>query len=144
MSLPQNSVATDIAEKTLKLHDFIFTKVYQCPLQIKIKTHQIAVKLDHLFQRKYIPFLFFSVLLTSIILPFSCILLLIAKLYLQKSFQVGVVQTVALMFVGSCTLCQLGDFLSYFKFTGIEVVINQVFVIERKCKLTFTNKLLAN
>lgn len=141
MSLHQNIVATKLTEKAFKLHDYIFNMFYQCPLQVKVENGQAAVKLDHVFQLKYIPFLIFSVFLTATILPGSCIFILICKLFFRNSFEISAVKLVSVILVGSCALCQLGNIILYFKFNEIEEAMNQIFDIERKCEFKIKKKM---
>lgn len=137
MSFYKNTVATSLTGKAFKLHKLIFNTLYPCPVQVKIKNRRAAVKFANVLQWKYIPFLFFFVFVSSVLLPGSYLFLLTLKIFYRNSLEIGIVQMVTLIFAGSCSLCQLGVTILCFKSSDIEEFINQIFIIERKCKLNF-------
>ncbi len=130
----QNTVATPLAAVAIKQHNYIFNRLYPCPLQVKIENGKAAIKVDYIFQSKYLPFILLFVLVTSILTPLSCLFLLTLKLFLSNTTQLGVVQLVIIIFVGSCTFCQLGVVVLYYKSSEIEGVVNQIFLLEQKRK----------
>lgn len=137
----QNTVATPLAIKALKLHYFVYNSFYQCPLKVKIENCRVFVNLDNVLQLKYIPFLFNFVFVTSIIFPASCWFLLALKVFFRNSIEIGIVQLVIIIFAGSCTLSQLRVIMLYAKSSEIVNVINQIFVMEQRCKFKFLQNL---
>ncbi len=134
MSTSQNTVATPLAASAFKLHNNTFNALYPSPLNITIEYGRASIKLESIFQLKYIPFLLIFVIVTALIMPGSCLYLIFLKLFQPRASTVGVVQLVVFIFLGTCTMYQIGTLILYQNSSEIEAVVNQIFSVERKCK----------
>lgn len=130
----KNAIATPLTEFAYKLHTYIFNGVYPCPLHLSFKNGRASMKLESVFQLKYIPFLLNFVLFTSIIIPGSCIFLLAFKLFKPNESSAGSLSLVCCIMLGSFSIYQVIICLLYYFSSGIDAVMNQMFLMERKCK----------
>lgn len=134
MSNQKNAVASPLMEVAFKLHDYIFNTLYPYPLSVKITNGKAAIKIDKTLQSKYIPCILLSVFIIAILVPGSCIFLLLVKLFQPNATNFGVVEVVRFIVIGSCTIYQIKAVILYYNSTEIETATNQIFFIEQNCK----------
>ncbi len=130
----RNTVATPLVATSLKLHNFIFGQGYAYPLDITIQHSKVSVKVDNVFQLKYIPFFTALILFTFLIGFNSCLFVLSLKLFRPKT-PISVVAIIFSVLFGSCSFVEWASYIVYSRAKEIEVLLNQLFDIERNCKL---------
>ncbi len=130
-----NSVSTPLVKTAYKLHCLFFRHVYPYPLDIQFENRKISIKVNPILCFKYIPFFTALILITSIIGFGSCAFLPLFKLF-TRSPKIDVIAIVLCVFLGSCAILEWSTYLVYCNCTEIEPLVNQLFEIERKCKLS--------
>ncbi len=130
----RNSLAIPLVSQAYKLHTLLFNCMYAYPFKIDIKKGKMSVSVDKILQLKYIPFLLFLIVVTTIIGLGSCFILIFIKLFRPEA-NVTVIGLFMCIFLGSCALFEVGTYVTYSKATEIENGLNQLFVMERNRKI---------
>lgn len=114
MSFRQNSIATPFTEIAFKIHDYAFNALYPCPLHIKVENGIASIKVDNIFQLKYVPYLLIFLFVTILIYPGSCLFLLLLKFFQPNATNAGVVVLVLCISFASALLYQVGNVVLYY------------------------------
>lgn len=129
----RNAIATPLVANAYKLHCNIFHHFYSFPLQFHFENCQVSVKVDKIFQLKYIPLLLAIILITTLIGFNSCVFVLLLKLFRPET-EVIIPVIVFFVMLAFSSLFEWGTYLSFLRATEIETLLNQLFKLERNCK----------
>ncbi len=129
----KNVFATPLVEIAVKMNQFVFNFMYPYPFYMYIKNGIFYCKVDSVLKFKYFPFLLSIFCLTFVTTLGSCLILPVLKLC-QPNSTINVISFIFSIFFGSCVFVECATYLVYIKATEIETLINQILLIERKCK----------
>lgn len=129
----QNTIVTPLVTQAYKLHKIMFNTLYPYPFNLKVENKKIFLKVDNIFKRKYIPFLFSLIVISFVFGLGSCTLVLVLKLF-HKIKNVPTLEIFVCTFLGSCGVFEGVMYYAYCKSTESELFFNQLFAIERTCK----------
>lgn len=133
MSANGNTFATPLVEKAVKLNQLVFRFMYPYPFYLYVRNGIVFCKVDRVTRLKYLPFLTSIFCLTFVFTIGSCLYLPFLKLF-QRNSAINIVSIVFSLFFCSFAVLECAIYYFYSKSTEMEFLINQLCLIERKCK----------